>query len=1767
MYRKSLATFFERGDENVKKLAASLLAACLALSPCAVPGIQVFGAAKTHAAAAQTKTVQAESALEVRVVSSSFFPYDGGVTVKVQGAGQSLDETLTLADAAQSAARFPLTAGKYTVTIASKKFADYTQEVQVQSGWTHKITVCPTKIKAAGGGTCGWIRPGDVNGDGTIDQEDKEALLKAVHSGLTDETYDLNSDGSVDIADMKFLAESLDERQNSSVEKLWIAKGAVQTAGKITSGSLEGLLWEGKPMIAGPQKEGAVSADNPIAFEFTLSDSDQADQIPKIQAIVIDAPFEKEDGQFASQIADGTADVDYVDEYGARQTMQIPLSGAGRRAVAALSMKAKSASLREESNGSLILDLGGQIAVKRVTIRITGTTKKEQPLIEIAKVEFVNNMAERIPEPELDIPSITSVAPGNKMLTVSWKPQVNITGYEVQITGPVKDQSELQTQIFRASDSVFAISSINDQKMLNYETYRIRVRSVNGGWKSPWSAESTGIPAPQEKPAPPDNVTAQGGPKSILVSWKDMDDADGYMVYYKQTSDRNADFKPVVEGFTQKADGTGKLEENKYTITGLLDLEEYSVYVVGWNDLGWGKASLTASAVTKVMAPPILPKYKLLNTSNGAGKLTAHIVSAAYGGSGGASMVASPLDTAKNSALGLVDDDFASYWYKSDWDDGISYNRPDGGMSVTLDDDYRMNYFTFGAEDQKSNIGGVKIQYWHSSDASAAKSVGARLILKKDSNDNPYYIVKLDETITANKIHMWLGNTAGNVRDLRVGEIHFHRYDSLEDEIMGMYTDVMHTTLRPDVNESVIQGLERRLELTDADSGEKHPMYQELALELKTAREILNGNLDPAVVLSSQITAAKDKHLGFTGLNAWQPLGKTAYAGETLLVYVGHNTKRTGDAAQVQLVFTQHHAEAANVSRAQNLRIGRNEITVPQLASTAAERGGQLYAAYTGNNAADQYAVRIAGGSNIPVLNVYGKSGAQRTQALQAYVTELESYVGTIKAGHESKHAGTKNVNYEYGDGKNCILDATDLLLGQMMYSLPATQVLAGLGSAADKAAKLDNALKAMEDTMTLFYHHKGLSSDAGTARGNNALPSQHLNIRYMRMFAGAFMYAAGNHIGIEWGSAPLASGPNDMSGFGWGIAHEIGHDINQGAYAVAEVTNNYFSMLLTGKKRYTDTNVYKKVTSGTTGRASNVFTQLALYWQLHLAYDNNADDHYIYGTYEDQFNNLFFARVDTYARNPQSAPQAGLTLDGSADQNLMRLACAAANKNILPFFVRWGMEPDAATTAYAQKYGAEEAKALYYAHEDARAYRLAHPDEAGNVLQKDAATASVQKTEANGNKVKVSITRNSQVAPDAILGYEIIRTMYKDGKKQEPKVVGFQPYTGDTTEYTDLVSTINNRVMYYQVKAVDKYLNYSNPADAGFVKINTDGRLGKDNWTVETTMVSDQDQKVHTDDDPDGGYDEKNPGAADQASLHTIDRIIDNEIIDTADPEKDTDTVFHESAANPPAEATITIDMHQVESVTMLKYQGDALQSATVDVSTDGTNWKTVKKGFAGLGGSGTNELWFDALTADGSIQENFVGTYDARYVRLTIAKSGSISIREIDLCGPSGDNIEFQKKADGTIPVGRLTKNWQYGQDAADVVTTGALIFTGTYKGNPAYNVVIVYDEQGNVIGSSTGSGVEAASVILAQNPGNGNLGNTSDGTWIYFVQPKEGVDFNSYIGKNVRAELYRVDDALTLGGERLVSDTAVFTISSIDDMEITGNTVPSLPGAVSD
>lgn len=624
-------------------------------------------------------------------------------------------------------------------------------------------------------------------------------------------------------------------------------------------------------------------------------------------------------------------------------------------------------------------------------------------------------------------------------------------------------------------------------------------------------------------------------------------------------------------------------------------------------------------------------------------------------------------------------------------------------------------------------------------------------------------------------------------------------------------------------------------------------------------------------------------------------------------------------------------------------------------------------------------------------------------------------------------------------------------------------------------------------------------------------------------------MYASGNHIGIEWGSSAL-SGPNDMSGFGWGIAHEIGHDINQGSYAVAEVTNNYFAQLLTGKIRYTYDNVYKKVTSGSVGRASNVFTQLALYWQLHLAFDDQADDRHIYDNYEEQFNNLFFARVDTYSRNPAMAPQEGLALNGGSDQNLMRLACAAANKNILPFFERWGMVPDEATVSYAEKYGEADEKAIYYANEDARSYRLANPQEAGTVKDEDAITEAVVTAHANQAEIRIAANRDA----DLILGYEISRSMISNGEKKT-EVVGFKPIdTAASTVFVDTVSTINNRVMEYEVRAVDKYLNYSNVKSAGSVKIQTDGVLEKSSWTVETNMTSEDDVAIDPDEeDPDSGYHESGSDSLEEKKINSIERILDNDR-----------TAAGTYNGSSDGTAVITVDMHKTEEVTSLKYQGSALSDVTVEVSEDGTAWTAVKEHYAGL--DGTNDtIWFDSV--EEGEREHWIGTYNARYVRLTISQAGNISIQEIEVCGPSGDNLEFMKAGDGQPAVGVLTADYQYGDKAEDVIPQGSLIFTGTYKGNPAYNIVILYDGDGNVVGEKDGN-VLAKQVILAEKPKQGNLGETSDGTWVYYVEPGQWDEASLQKMNGVRGELYRVDNALTLEGERIVSDTQLIQLPDV-------------------
>lgn len=1729
-----------------------------------------------------------KSYVEVKVVATQEFSPAKEVTVSIAGgATQTIPRTLSLPGLGSASTKFEVLPGEYTVQIQAEKFAQYTQTVRVDSSSTAKIEVCTSKYEREGtNAKRGWLRLGDVTGDSMIDNSDIEQLLSDIRMSPTNSKSNLNDwkGAKVDLADLQYAVQSIDASQEATVETLFVPSGLIQdetTQGTTVEGADRIFSDEGLTTLT-PAKSGEpISTENPVAVGFAFGKEEATyAELPKMEGITIQAPDEENvKSADNNNITSGTVSVTYLDESGNEQIMDIAISNKDSVAEAAMIIgldimpvaEVKTDAATVEPDGSLVLNFGSKIAVKRVTIKITGT-KKSEPLVNIAKVEFVNDMASRIPAPELSIPEIQSIVPANEEFTVIWNAQNNVTGYELWVEGPTKKSNgEKRNQVVRISGTSHTVVSVNDESLMNFAGYTVKVRSVNGEWTSGWSNEVQAVPSPTSTPDYVDNLVTTGGFRSIHATWKDMDDADGYMLYYCEEG--STEYQPVVPGYTLPENGEGRLTANSYTISGLKDGTTYKVYVVGWNGLGWGKTlasenddkPIRSVVTTESGETPKLPLYRLINTSNGTGVLSAHIVNAFCGTHGGQKMMSSPLDEAQGDtrptvngevrkdarwAYGVADDDYTSYWIKNDWDDGVAYpvNDFSKGVTVTFDAEYKMNYLTFTATDITANPSQARIMYWNSQTGAEGAYIGSTLTQEIDATNRPYFVVRFDKAVTANQIQMCIGTGSARI-DLKVAEMHFHSYDPLDDDILALFADEMHTSLKEGVTQETIDALRARLNVADPVSGELHPLYKTLELELKAAEELLTWGAGETIAVDNRITAKKDGHINFGGLNAWQPLGRVAAAGDKLIIYVGHNAKTTGDASNLKLYFTQYHAESNSLTDGHySLKVGRNEIVLKGPSSNNFERGGQLYVAYEGNNASDQYGIRINGGQTIPVLNVYKKTGEERTAAIKQYLFDLETYVGTIQEKHTAEHQNSSNKNVQYAyDEQNCFLNATDLMMDHMMYSFPATQVWKSLSDKADKVAALDIALQAMDQTMTLFYQHKGLNAANSGNGGKNLMPSRHLNIRYMRMFSGAFMYASGNHIGVEYGQTTLC-GASSWNSFGWGIAHEIGHDINDPAYAIAEITNNYFAQLLTmetsGQRWGKDgdyTKVYEKVTSGAVGRSANVGTQLALYWQLHLAFDDYPDKT-IFEDYKEQFDNLFFARVDTYSRNPGLAKKDNieLKLDGGVDQNLMRLACAAANANILPFFERWGMEPDEATTKYAEAYGTATAKALYYVNDTARDYRAAHKNEDTNSFEVNV-TASAA---AENNRVTLTMGSDK---PDLTLGYEIVRGMYSDGELKK-EVVGFVAANGDgSAVYTDAISAVDNRVMYYEVKAVDKFLNYAaKTVEAGAKKISTGGAYGKDLWTAETTMTSSDDSEVvWNDNNPDGGYD-KDSGAGEKQSA--IGRVIDNQ----------TSSVYHGTSKG---NETIIIDLQKNHSITSVRYLGSDVK-LSIAVSQDKSNWTAVKTNYAVSDcASNAATIWFDAVhESDGKSEKlaGTYGTYDARYVRFKIETEGEVAISEIDICGPSGDNVEFYSAGSSLPAIGKTTADYQYGDKAEDVIPKGSLLFTGNYKGNPAYNVVVLYDQDGNVIGAK-GDAVNSVQVIFADVPAQGELGETTNGTWVYFVKPGDWDETTLAAIKQVRAELLRVDNALTLDGERIVSDTVFVDMpGTLPDITLTADNV---------
>ena len=1695
--------------------------------------------------------------VDVEILSALNLQKDVNFTVSLTG--QESKQVMLAADqetengrVSQGDATFEdLEPGTYVLTVGAPGFATYTQELAVED-WAYNLTLTTGIVSGFSYDQPGSVHPGllllgDVDGNGVIDDADRDLLVDAIDAGEREPekqaasrhenpNLNLNGDQWVDLADLEYFAKGYGFNGDSSSSVVKSVPADAVTVSKdehtkVVSGDLDTLLKnEGSVQLA-TDSGSPFTTEGPVAVEFDFA---KEEGIP-IEGLVIDTGNE-------DSIEQAQIDLVYMDE-GQEQQAQIPL----KKGVNFL-LDFDSAVISQDHSGAISVNFGTQIAVKKVTLKIMGMQNNNN-LVEISKVEFLNDMESRIPEPQMDIPQNLSAKAGNKQFTLTWEPCVNVTGYEVRITPETEGEAKWETVFVKGNSA--QISSFQKEKLVNDTAYTVSVQSVNGAWRSGYSEPVTVIPKADKKPAAPDNLKVTGAYRAIDASWKNMEDTDSYNLYYRESG--KGDFIKI-EGITVSS----------HRIMELKDRTSYEVYVTGVNELGEGKPSLTGEAETTSPDPAQMPRYKLINRA-AEGQVSEHITNAVYFNG---SMQDSERDQAGGkTAWGTVDNNPVSHYLLNSWDSGGFNTLGSHGLTYEFDQAYKLQ--TFALQEvtvQSLGYGYAQVRYWDENGNTEEFTKGQVSVQRKmDSEKRVYYMIRLPKAVSVKKLQFGISRSLAS-GTITCSEIYFYHYDSLEDDIMALYANDLHTELKSEVNQATIDGLRTRINTKDPDSGEYHPDKEKLERELQTAEDILKAKLSRTVQIHNGITT-RDTDRGFGGLNAWQPLGVSAAAGEEITVYVGHNTKKTGENTNLQLIATQYHAESGSMfKQVANLKIGRNDITVPQLSTIKGEAGGALYVQYTGSSASDQYAVRVSGGAEVPFLDLYQVTDRnEKLTRAQKYVDELKAYVDQMETQHEKLHEESKlgSVKYEYAESE-CILGASDMMLDTMMLSLPASQILKGCGGSAENIV---SSAEAMESMMHLFYQHKGLTANTQKADGaavdvKDTYPSRHLNIRYQRMFAGAFMYASGNHIGIEWGSAPgMVTGRTltadtegryqDGNYFGWGIAHEIGHCINQGSYAVAEITNNYFSVLAQAKDtndsvRFKYDEVYKKVTSGTKGRASNVFTQLGMYWQLHLAYDNGYNFK-TYDNYEEQLGNLFFARVDTYARTPSKAPSPGgvtLTLPGDQDQNLMRLACAAAEKNLLEFFERWGMTPNEGTIAYAQQFG-EETRAVYYVNDDSRVYRRTHGgsglDEAGSTQAVKIESVQISPVSAN----QVDLRFSSTIPQEDILGYEVVRCTRSGGVVQE-EVAGFTT----TNAFSDHVTTMNNRVVSYKVRVIDKYLNQSAPASSGEVKIQHDGSIDKSNWTVSTNDLTAAAEDTKKTRNGIGTGSESNEeigsgmGTDDQDTIcgpaveDPIKNVVDN----------DTGTVYIGTAG---ASAEVIMEFNKLHTITGFKYTPakgqNGIKDYSIFVREGNGQWKEAASGT--FQPDKVQTVFFESGRKESN--DNIAG-YQATAVKLAIQNQAgkSIGIAELDVLGVTGDDVDFRRTNGEQKPViGKLKTAFDYG---GGTIPAGSLVFTGVYKGNPAYNVVILYDQDGNIVGGAGADGsVNADQIILADVPDTGNIQDVSDGSWVYWIEPEHMIDLTKL--EQVRAELYRVDHAETNAGQRLVSDSKFETMpaKSMADM----------------
>ncbi|MDE6357193.1 MAG: M60 family metallopeptidase, partial [Eubacteriales bacterium] len=1079
------------------------------------------------------------------------------------------------------------------------------------------------------------------------------------------------------------------------------------------------------------------------------------------------------------------------------------------------------------------------------------------------------------------------------------------------------------------------------------------------------------------------------------------------------------------------------------TITGLENGKKYILYVVAKNDIGESPISdyVEATPAREIIVAPTLPEKGRIDSSNIASVEMGH---------------------KDNYDPKLYPDGFDTKWlydgdYETDWVARAWWET--NSFKFTFEEAKDMDYLIWVPRldgKYRESISRYNIDVWLENDdlSGPGRRIAEDRSISNRGEDNSYYVLDFPKQEKVKKIEIRVIQWNGSPTNTSASEVVFYEYNDISDRIAALFKNSSRTELADDVTNEKIEDLVAEVSDTTGFVVEKEILLQELNI----ARELLNGNQSVLGVIKDNvysIDTAKDAE-NYQVINNFQPLGVVGAANQKIVVYADIPEGET-----VQLIPTQYFAEADGLTATPITLInGRNVIIVPKIGSAHYDRGGSLYITYNGNRASE-IKLQILGGQKIPYLELKDFHSLREEEAkdrIREFIVELKAYVPTLK-----------------GNLQHQILNSSEISLPQVLLSLPANKILEGIQSdntteIEAQVEKVYNTILAWEELLDITYKVYGIDDNKA-----DGLESRQ-NIRYMRMFGNAFMYASGNHVGIGFDSVPgmmkgkpssaMNEGDTSNSLFGWGIAHEIGHVLDR--LGKAEVTNNIYSLM--GQTYDGDSNtlpsrleisevypkIFDKVSVGTEGIPNDVFVHLGMYWQLHLAYDGAENPFKFYN----ELHKLY--RTDD-------------SLKSFTDMDKFAVASSkVAQKNLTKFFTRWGVKLSEAAKSEMAKFEEEE-RAIYYLTDESRRQMIAGNTGNSNI----SVNATAQISDENPKEVTINISDISE-SNDNIQGYEIIR----NGKS-----IGFTT----TNTFVDTINSANNMSFTYEVLPVDIVGNLSQKVSAGEVRISYDKTIDRNlfeissedngliNFTQPTTIsgikITPKNSSISL--PTTGDYTvsiqvtkEENDGSTGGNTGGNAGESTEGNTGGNAGESTEGNTGGNagESTEGNTGRNTGESTEGNTDENTGESTEGNTGENT--DGSTDGNTGENTDGSTDGntgenTGGSteGNTGEYILAKNSDFSINsskdENAyvayfnkpgetsdkIWTYDATSVKLTGIDT---NLYNIDFISYPGDDIEFLD-----MGIGRLSEAYNYGDG---VIEAGTLVIVGNYRGNTVTNEIII-------------------------------------------------------------------------------------------------------------